>query len=287
MLRSSLCLVVTLCCGAVQAQAELVADFGGSTLDAFPRNLTPCGDRLFFTAYTPDEGWELWVTDGTLAGSHLVKDINPGAAHGTDFGNHLTAVGGTLFFMARDAEHGRELWRSDGTEAGTVMVADIWSGPNESIPTKLFALGDVVVFTAEDAGGRKLHASDGNTVVAITEHPLDIAASVAPLVIGDVAYFSAWTPMTDNYSLWSTTASSATLVKNIFAGFGQSAGISELTLATGGFYFRANTPDVGAELWRSNGTEGGTALVGDMLPGEYGLEPRYLTVMGGDLYFVG
>lgn len=269
------------------AQIELVADLGSSNLDAFPRDLTACGDKLFFTAYTAAEGWELWVTDGTQAGSHMVKDINPGPAHGTDFGNYLTAVGNTLFFMARDAEHGRELWKSDGTEAGTVMVADIWAGPSESIPTKLFALGSVVVFTAENANGRRLYASDGGSAMAITDHSLDFAASVAPLVVGDMAYFSAWTPITNNYSLWSTSGASATLVKNIAGGFGQSAGINELTLATGGFYFRANTPGMGPELWRSNGTEGGTALVSDMLPGESGLDPRYLVVMGGDLYFVG
>ena len=276
----ALCLLALLSHVAVNAQVELVADFGSSTLNAFPNQLTACGDKLFFTAYTPNEGWELWVTDGTLAGSHLVKDINPGPAHGTDFGNSLTAMGNTLFFMARDAEHGRELWKSDGTEAGTVMVADIWAGPDESIPTKLTTVGDRVVFTAETEEGRYLFSTAGEEVASITEHKLDIMASVTPLVTGGVAYFSAWTPVTNSYALWSSDGGSADLVKNV-------PGINWLTAANGGFYFRANTLAAGPELWRSNGSEEGTALVADMEPGDAGLDPRYLVVMGGDLHFVG
>ncbi|MCE9561259.1 MAG: hypothetical protein K8U57_04315 [Planctomycetes bacterium] len=32
----------------------------------------------FFAASTPSQGNELWVSDGTAAGTHIVKDINPG-----------------------------------------------------------------------------------------------------------------------------------------------------------------------------------------------------------------
>src|ERR671910_2568869 len=34
----------------------------------------------FFQAYQPATGRELWRTDGTEAGTYLVKDINPGPA---------------------------------------------------------------------------------------------------------------------------------------------------------------------------------------------------------------
>ena len=36
--------------------------------------------EIFFNRIDPVSGTELWVTDGTTAGTHLVKDINPGAA---------------------------------------------------------------------------------------------------------------------------------------------------------------------------------------------------------------
>jgi ELWxxDGT repeat protein len=55
-------------------------------------------------------GNELWRSDGTTAGTKLVRDIKPGAkGSGT---RNLTNVGGTLFFDADDGRHGTELWKA-------------------------------------------------------------------------------------------------------------------------------------------------------------------------------
>ena len=40
--------------------------------------LTDIDSTLFFRAYTPEGGTELWKSDGTEAGTTLVKDINAG-----------------------------------------------------------------------------------------------------------------------------------------------------------------------------------------------------------------
>jgi ELWxxDGT repeat protein len=79
--------------------------------------------RLVFAADNGALGTELWVSDGSAAGTTLVKDsiAGPGGS-GVD---ELTAVGGLLFFRATTAGHGSELWLTDGTEAGTVRVSDI------------------------------------------------------------------------------------------------------------------------------------------------------------------
>ena len=90
---------------------------------ATPYALTDVGGTLFFTADDGTHGRELWTSDGTEAGTVLVKDIHPGDRCGLP--GFLTDVGGTLFFTADDGIHGRELWTSDGTEAGTVLVKDI------------------------------------------------------------------------------------------------------------------------------------------------------------------
>ena len=77
-------------------------------------------------------GTELWKTDGTGAGTAMVKDIWSGSVSSKP--TWLTDVGGTLYFSARDTTHGRELWKSDGTAAGTTLVKDIVNGPGDSSP---------------------------------------------------------------------------------------------------------------------------------------------------------
>jgi ELWxxDGT repeat protein len=75
-------------------------------------------------------GAELWRTDGTCTGTHIVKEINP---VGDAIGPYESAavVGNTLFFTADDGVHGQELWKSDGTAVGTVMVSDINPEPRK------------------------------------------------------------------------------------------------------------------------------------------------------------
>ena len=67
---------------------------------------------------------ELWKTDGTPAGTAMVRDIAPGPA-GSMLVERFAAGGHEVFFTASDHVSGRELWRSDGTDAGTRLVADL------------------------------------------------------------------------------------------------------------------------------------------------------------------
>ena len=89
-------------------------------------NLTPLGDRLLFAAQDPDHGTELWATDGTPDGTHLLADLQPGA--GSSNPQDFTVAGNRVFFSADDGTYGRELWESDGTSEGTRRVSDIAPG---------------------------------------------------------------------------------------------------------------------------------------------------------------
>src|SRR5205085_187558 len=89
-----------------------------------PSNLTNVNGTLYFTANDGPHGYELWKSDGTTAGTVLVKDIYLGLYYSSNPTN-LANVNGTLYFQATDRTHGAELWKSDGTAAGTVLVADI------------------------------------------------------------------------------------------------------------------------------------------------------------------
>src|SRR5947209_17134891 len=78
---------------------------------------------IFFVRTTDANGAELWVTDGTPGGAHLVKDINSGTVSSGPF--NLFNANGLLFFDANDGVHGPELWISNGTNAGTTLLKDI------------------------------------------------------------------------------------------------------------------------------------------------------------------
>ena len=72
--------------------------------------MTNLNGTLFFAADNL-QGTELWRSDGTLAGTTLVKDINP---TGDSVPESLVAFGGALLFSANDGTNGAELWKSDG-----------------------------------------------------------------------------------------------------------------------------------------------------------------------------
>ena len=56
---------------------------GHALTSSFPGPFVESNGTLFFTADDGIHGRELWKTDGTAAGTVLVKDITPGA-HGSD-----------------------------------------------------------------------------------------------------------------------------------------------------------------------------------------------------------
>ncbi len=54
-------------------------------------------------------------TDGTAAGTTVVKDFTPGNASSSL--EQLTRVGSLIYFVQEN-----DLWKTDGTDAGTVKV---------------------------------------------------------------------------------------------------------------------------------------------------------------------
>ena len=98
---------------------------------------------------------ELWISDGTTAGTKLVKDINPGTKS-SGF-RYSIFYNGKLYFNANNGTDGDELWESDGTTDGTKLVKDIFSGANNSNPSNFVIYNNKIYFHANDGiNGREL-----------------------------------------------------------------------------------------------------------------------------------
>jgi ELWxxDGT repeat protein len=111
---------------------DVVAGAGASNAD----NFTNVNNTVFFVANDSTLGAELWRSDGTLAGTSLVKDIRPGA-NGSNPTN-LTNVKGIAFLTANDGVSGIELLKSNGTNATTTnLVVDINPGGGNSSPSSI------------------------------------------------------------------------------------------------------------------------------------------------------
>jgi ELWxxDGT repeat protein len=105
--------------------------------------------KVFFSANNGVNGTELWVTDGTVAGTVMVKDIRPGSGSGipsNSFSYVYTTSG--LFFAATDSTTGIEPWLSNGTAAGTNRIADINPDTANSRPQPLFFYNNQLYFSA-------------------------------------------------------------------------------------------------------------------------------------------
>ncbi|HET9766503.1 MAG TPA: ELWxxDGT repeat protein, partial [Thermoanaerobaculia bacterium] len=131
---------------------------GGGFFEPGARGLTVFQDHLYLVA-NGVAGLELWRSDGTVAGAHLVRDINPGP-DGSGIGA-LTATSFGLFFSASDGIHGLELWRSDGTADGTRLVQDLLPGPVGSSPAVGVVAGTHLLIAATEEGvGREAWSLD-------------------------------------------------------------------------------------------------------------------------------
>ncbi|HET9766959.1 MAG TPA: ELWxxDGT repeat protein [Thermoanaerobaculia bacterium] len=112
---------------------------------------------LYFAADDGSHGIELWRTDGTTAGTVMVRDIGVGPVSGNP--RYLVVANGLIYFTADDTFAGNELWVSDGTSAGTHLLQDIAPQAASSSPAELTVVGDLIYFSADDGDtGRELWA---------------------------------------------------------------------------------------------------------------------------------
>ena len=271
---------------------------GGTAPFTFAYGLTEFNGEYYFQANSSN-GFELWKTDGSAAGTVLVLDINPGTGSAFHYRfAAFTAFNGALYFQANDGVNGYELWRTDGTAAGTVLLKDINPTPGAgSTPSDFTVFNGALYFSAGDsATGMKLWKTDGTTVGTTPVTELSIATGTSFLpddfsrgfpVFNGALYFRG------AGGLWRTDGSAAGAVLNedisTAGGWFNEYLYHGFTVFNNVLYVPAEEMAHGREIWRTNGTAAGTALLKDINTENGGRRSDYVfnefIVFNGALYF--
>jgi len=311
---------------SAQARVILVKDINPPGEEgSAPRNLTGVHGALFFSADDGVHGNELWKSDGTRAGTKLVKDIYPGAEGSLPTwepsGGRARGIGRTLFFKARDGRHGWGLWKSDGTRAGTKLVkafggddpkwltkgpggrlfffagAGLWKSDGTRSGTRLVksvtygpflydevaTAGRLLFFTARD--GEHFWRSDGTREgtrrIKRVRNPEGLTN-----VDGTIFFKALDRHRAHGRELWKSdgTRAGTKLVKDINPGT-ESGNIGRLHTFFGKLFFTVDDGVHGEELWKSNGSRAGTRLFKEIEPGRTSSYPRALKRLGRRFVF--
>ncbi len=129
------------------------------------------GNKAFFAGVDLVNYDALWITDGTKAGTKMLKNINNKPATSGIFQTEAAAIGAFrnvndkwVVFRAETVkeqvggskDYGSEIWYSDGTEAGTKWLGfDFAKGESSGKPlacelAELYSYGDTLYFRAND-----------------------------------------------------------------------------------------------------------------------------------------
>ena len=219
----------------------------------------------------------LWQTDGTEAGTVQVTDVGAGDKYQPE----IAELQGKLYFSGLGGE-GAELWQSDGTAAGTKLVVDIYpglapDGEDTDGETELGSVGEDVFFFFHRSFGISNGTAEGTSIL------LDRGGSELVDFQGNAVFVS-------GSELWQsdgTTAGTNAIHRfpedelNALFRFPRPR---ELTVLGDQILFTVDHHELGRELWVTDGTSQGTALVKDISEST-GSAPSELTAFDGHVFF--
>jgi ELWxxDGT repeat protein len=226
-------------------------------------NITALGGTglAVFLATESTHGKELWVTDGSSAGTSLLVDITPGLSS-SDIQN-LTPLGNTgkAIFTAVGSTSTNQLWVTDGTTPGT-KILQANRGTNGSF---FSTINNKALFSTSDG---HVWATDGTAAGTVELIASATYSSFYPqYTLGTKAIFSSYTSATLSPTLWATDGTAAGTVhlsSSIIVSFDltdQGVVLGNKLLFQGKDY---GGSQFGNELWGTDGTVAGTGLVANI-----------------------
>jgi ELWxxDGT repeat protein len=160
----------------------MVKDIKRGAESSFPAGLASFGDLMLFAADDgTTSGQELWRSDGTRAGTQLVKDITPGG-HRRSRPGAITKLGSFALFRAFYG--GEALYRTDGTRVGTHVVRKPRDGGPTAIGPELVRVSGLgVLFEAAVSALWKSNGWRDGTVEVADLNPMEITALAPSLAV--------------------------------------------------------------------------------------------------------
>jgi ELWxxDGT repeat protein len=217
----------------------------------------------FFALTSTRNGYSVWRTDGSAAGTFPLTDPEEQVCRA-----EFAELNGRSYFAAGDPEHGCELWSSDGTAAGT-EVLDVIPGSGGLNPSGLIAAEGQLYFKGFDQHGQELWRSDGT--VAGTALVADVAPGGGfgilsdPVALGGRIYFIASDGVNPS-TLWSSDGTEAGTGAALPCAFAENCRSIDGLHKVGDRLWLNRTkefPEVVASLLASDGTPGGTVVLAE------------------------
>lgn len=245
--------------------------------------LTPVNGLLLFAARDGVSGPDLWKSDGTEAGTGLLKDIFAGDDGSID---EITSIGEVAYFKASRAGQA-ELWACDGTPAGTKPLNETFPGPSTWMSLWGSLNHTLLVWT--DAGSEPgLWRIDRIPGGIFTASPIALSTFPPPqaALVGDKIYFLL-TAGDGSSELWMTDGTvTGTLRLDFLPGEVASGGMHGFGSQ---LYFVLLT-DGSAQIWKTDGTPAGTSMVTENTHPKYrgvpgAFPPGYLHFDGKEIYY--
>lgn len=271
-----------------------VKDIGLLQTEANPATI---GDKVYFVTalaeYGDPYGRELWISDGSAAGTHLVKEANPGPEGSGIF--DLVPVGNILYYSATQLNaadppaYVPRLWRSDGTATGTYAVALNTGDPvrPDVRPTAAFN-NKLFLYATDPVHGHEPWISDGTTAGSFMLADATIA-DYWPSNPTNLTYYR------DRLYFWAPDglyiSDGAELSAALLAAHSNERSLHQFKpgfVGSNGFLFFAADDNVQEQvrLWRTDGTAAGTMALANVGHTSYGDNIIEMTDANGLLYFV-
>ena len=179
---------------------------GGLFANVTNPGFTVLGSNLLFVGEDVSGRDNLWVTDGTSAGTSELATVGASGLFNSIIDANFTVLGGQALFEGYDAGGKINLWITDGTFAGTseVIVAGAYSGglfaAGDNVPERdITRFGSNALIMGEDATGKiNLWITDGTA--AGTSELAVVGASSSGLNPGFITVLTSSLPLNSDFN---------------------------------------------------------------------------------------